>query len=84
MEKKYKVSRLSERLSILDSINELKRDAKSILEMFPRENTDVVAETAPIEEKVEVAPAEIVPIGRGVFGDIYDQFRGKAKEAFDF
>ena len=24
------------------------------------------------------------PVGRGAFGDIYDQFRGKAKEAFDF
>ena len=24
------------------------------------------------------------PIGRGVFGDIYDQFKGKVKEAFDF
>ncbi len=28
--------------------------------------------------------AEIKPIGRGVFGNIYDQFRGKAKEAIDF
>ncbi|MEG1766411.1 MAG: hypothetical protein RR254_07105, partial [Muribaculaceae bacterium] len=41
------------------------------------------------QDKLEVseeesAPAEIVPIGRGVFGDIYDQFRGKAKEAIDF
>ena len=24
------------------------------------------------------------PIGVGYFGDIYDQFRGKAKEAFEF
>ena len=24
------------------------------------------------------------PIGVGVFGDIYDQFKGRAKEAFDF
>ena len=29
----------------------------------------------------ESAPGEIKPIGKGVFGDIYDQFRGKAKEA---
>ena len=28
--------------------------------------------------------SEPKPIGRGAFGDIYDQFRGKAKEAFDF
>ncbi|MEG2674830.1 MAG: hypothetical protein RR938_06970 [Muribaculaceae bacterium] len=61
MEKKYKVSRLSERLSILNSINEVKRDAKSILEMFPRENTEIVAETAPIEEKVESTTSEVAP-----------------------
>ena len=24
------------------------------------------------------------PIGKGVFGNIYDQFKGKVKEAFDF
>lgn len=27
---------------------------------------------------------ELKPIGTGYFGDIYDQFKGKAKEAFDF
>ena len=27
---------------------------------------------------------ELKPIGIGVFGEIYDQFKGKAKEAFDF
>ena len=27
---------------------------------------------------------EIKPIGKGVFGNIYDQFRGKVKEAVDF
>ncbi len=34
----------------------------------------------------EQAPAveEPQPIGRGVFGDIYDQFKGKAKAAIDF
>ena len=30
------------------------------------------------------SPAEPQPVGRGVFGDIYDQFKGKAKEAFNF
>ncbi len=28
--------------------------------------------------------AEPKPIGKGAFGNIYDQFKGKAKEAFDF
>ncbi len=32
----------------------------------------------------ESAPGEIKPIGKGVFGDIYNQFRGKAKEAIKF
>ena len=32
----------------------------------------------------ESAPGEIKPIGKGVFGDSYDQFRGKAKEAIKF
>ena len=27
---------------------------------------------------------EITPIGKGVFGNIYDQFKGKVKEAFAF
>ena len=40
-------------------------------------------------ERQEVAASdqqgeEIKPIGKGPFGDIYDQFKGKAKEAFDF
>ena len=32
------------------------------------------------EQEIE----DIQPIGKGVFGNIYDQFRGKVKEAFDF
>lgn len=27
---------------------------------------------------------EFTPIGKGVFGNIYDQFKGKVKEAFAF
>ena len=50
-------------------------------------NTEAVEQTekgskensAPIEQK-----AEPKPIGKGVFGNIYDQFKGKVKEAFDF
>ena len=36
------------------------------------------------ESSQETADSEPQPIGRGVFGDIYDQFRGKAKEAIAF
>lgn len=38
-------------------------------------------EEAKSEEKTEEA---LQPIGKGVFGNIYDQFKGKVKEAFDF
>ena len=32
----------------------------------------------------ESAPEGIKPIGKGVFGNIYDQFKGKFKEAISF
>ena len=45
--------------------------------------------TKPFAEYVSVKPLDEedtlpTPKGRGVFGNIYDQFRGKVKEAFDF
>ena len=45
--------------------------------------------TKPFAEYVSVKPLDKedtlpTPKGRGVFGNIYDQFRGKVKEAFDF
>ena len=39
-------------------------------------NEDVVTQ--------EGASGEVRPIGKGPFGNIYDQFKGKVKEAFDF
>ncbi len=43
------------------------------------------AEAAPKTENNEVkTEAEPKPIGRGVFGNIYDAFKGKAQKAFDF
>ena len=46
----------------------------------------VEMENAPVEtaESVEVIENEPQPIGKGFFGNIYDQFKGKIKEAFDF
>ena len=35
-------------------------------------------------EQPKAEKQEPKPIGRGVFGDIYDQFKGRVKEAFDF
>ncbi len=42
---------------------------------------EVKSEEAKEEAKTEEA---LQPIGKGVFGNIYDQFKGKVKEAFDF
>ena len=42
---------------------------------------EVKSEEAKSEEKTEDT---LQPIGKGVFGNIYDQFKGKVKEAFDF
>ena len=62
------------------------------------ENTKKVADSEgknTLKAKIEAASAEvdtnageeseeIKPIGKGVFGNIYDQFKGKVKAAFDF
>ena len=50
---------------------------------------EVKSEEAKSEEKGEEKSEEktedtLQPIGKGVFGNIYDQFKGKVKEAFDF
>ena len=37
-----------------------------------------------VEASQAEEPTEPRPIGKGVFGNIYDQFKGKAKEAFEF
>ena len=61
---------------------------------FPREGKEVglelenltpVEAQAQAEEEAEQGEAgDIKPIGKGVFGNIYDQFKGKAKEAIAF
>ncbi len=43
-----------------------------------------IEETQQEQSSQETADSEPQPIGRGVFGDIYDQFCGKAKEAIAF
>ena len=37
-----------------------------------------------LRESVKPDEAKLKPIGRGAFGNIYDQFKGKVKEALDF
>ena len=46
---------------------------------------EVKSEEAKEEAKSEEKSEDTLqPIGKGVFGNIYDQFKGKVKEAFDF
>ena len=48
-------------------------------------NRQIEAEqTAASEEKANNGEESKKPIGKGVFGNIYDQFKGKIKEALDF
>ncbi len=53
--------------------------------MYNEISLDLIPSTLYILHDI-VAPEEITyePIGRGPFGDIYDQFRGKAQEAISF
>lgn len=54
--------------------------------------TKPFAEYAGVKKETETAPKagnvqkeeEPKPVGKGAFGDVYDQFRGKAKEAVEF
>lgn len=67
-------------------------------EVLPREQLDQTGRTGETETREQVgtgidrsdgatqegASGEVRPIGKGFFGNIYDQFKGKVKEAFDF
>ncbi len=53
-------------------------------EDYARENQVVMMDYPENGEKDSISFKDIKPIGKGVFGDIYDQFKGKAKEAFKF
>ena len=55
--------------------------AKEVAERLNIENpTEAETPTLPEGEGVK----EITPVGKGIFGDIYDQFNGKVYEAFNF
>lgn len=45
---------------------------------------NIEAASAEMDTNAEEENEEIKPIGKGVFGNIYDQFKGKVKAAFDF
>jgi membrane protein involved in colicin uptake len=47
------------------------------------DTSELAKEGEDTDNAVEMG-SEPQPIGRGVFGNIYDQFKGKAKEAIDF
>lgn len=45
---------------------------------------NIEAASAEVDTNAGEESEEIKPIGKGVFGNIYDQFKGKVKAAFDF
>lgn len=45
---------------------------------------NIEAASAEVDTNAEEENEEIKPIGKGVFGNIYDQFKGKAKSAINF
>ena len=57
--------------------------AKGIDENRARYNGGMDKDTQGANDR-PVSEDEPQPVGRGVFGDIYNQFKGKAKEAFNF
>lgn len=44
---------------------------------------NIDAASAEVDTNAGEENEEIKPIGKGIFGNIYDQFKGKVKAAFD-
>ena len=62
---------------------ERKAEEERIAKQKAEEETEV-AESAKEEAEKRMDDEEPKPLGSGVFGNIYNQFKGKVKEAFDF
>jgi len=65
------------------TVNGIDTDGKSI-DLY--EGGKMIHEDIPVEDVNHIVDTNemVNPIGKGVFGNIYDQFKGKAKEAIDF
>ena len=61
-----------------------KRTEEEAREDLARENEALSEMEHEALERIYEEQREIVPVGRGAFGYIYDQFRGKAREAIAF
>lgn len=64
-------------------------DAKQLVDAVMDESGETLSDAAPVSiadlrEVKASGTADIKPTGHGVFGDIYDQFKGKAQEAIAF
>ena len=58
--------------------------AKAETERIATEKAEAEAESDKEEAEKQMDDEEPKPVGSGVFGNIYNQFKGKVKEAFDF
>ena len=100
MTEEEKAKEIAELQSIIDRKTQTSAQQATVEEATPqaeeqqttnkeqqRENVNrqiEAAQTAASEEKANNGEESKKPIGKGVFGNIYDQFKGKIKEALDF
>lgn len=79
-----KVNRILTRAEQADLVSKAGREPQQIQE------GDIVTDDVvnSINQEIAAAPKfslkDIKPVGKNQFGDVYDQFKGKPKEAFDF
>lgn len=59
--------------------------AHQLIDAVLEESGETLADSAPLSlDDMKDAFEDIKPVDRGAFGNIYDQFKGKAKEAIEF
>ena len=82
-EKKARTRRKKEYWERVESLSRTRRNRKR-LEEEAREAVPETEEGTEAMERIYGEQREPVPVGRGAFGYIYDQFRGRPREAVDF
>lgn len=75
---KQAVAKAADNVAFWDAVSSI------INQQSAEQTTQEAQPIAQEQSSQETADSEPQPIGHGVFGNIYDQFRGKAKEAIAF
>ena len=82
-ERKAEEERIAKQKAEEERIAKQKAEEKRIAKQKAEEKTEE-AESDKEEAEKQMDDEEPKPVGSGVFGNIYNQFKGKVKEAFDF